>query len=142
MWFSAGTACGIPIALGAKEPAARDVCEDAVRRRRELKSAHSKAHAYRRATVFVDKILKGSKRAPAKLELAINLKTAKQIDLTIPPTVLARADTVIKEGLRDGHEHQSPMSTHACFLLLPSGSGAAAEENPSGRISFVGRCID
>ena len=91
----------IELALKSRMPAVygqRDIVEDGGL----MSYGTNLPDLYRRAAYYVDKILKGAKPAdlpveqPTKFELVINIKAAKQIGLTIPPNVLARADKVIK----------------------------------------------
>jgi ABC-type uncharacterized transport system substrate-binding protein len=75
---------------------------DSIRAGGLISYSTSDTESFTRAATYVDKILKGRKPAdlpveqPMKFELVINLKTAKQIGVTIPPSVLARADRVIR----------------------------------------------
>jgi putative ABC transport system substrate-binding protein len=68
--------------------------------------ARDEAESYRRVAYFVDRILKGAKPAdlpveqPMRFELVFNLKTAKQIGVTIDPNLLARANKLIKNRIR------------------------------------------
>ena len=88
-------------ALQARMPAMYGI-EEAIDAGGLMYYGADRADSYRRVAYYMDRILKGAKPAdlpveqPTKFEFVINLKAAKQIGLTIPPNVLARADKVIR----------------------------------------------
>ena len=92
--------CGVYV----KEPVTVNVRQQRIcrGRRTHVLRGGRQADSYQRVAYFVDRILKGAKPAdlpveqPTKFDLVINLKTAKQIGVTIPPEVLARANKLIK----------------------------------------------
>lgn len=88
--------------------------------------ASDSAEAFRRTATYVDKILKGAKPAdlpieqPTKYELVVSLKTAKTIGLTIPPSVLLRADQVIEYSVLDQRGQLLRAAVGFAGLSMPS----------------------
>ncbi len=92
----------IEFAAKHRLPSVSDYWEEFTSRGGLMSYGASRADLYRRAATYVDKILKGTAPAelpielPTRFELGINLKTAKALGLTVPPTLIARADDVIE----------------------------------------------